>query len=133
MRSLDLVQSLGLEAFILHEAASRGRTIITKFQEEAKDVSFAIVLMTPDDEGGPNGGPSRPRPRQNVVFELGFFIGKLGAGRVVALVSGDVEKPSDYDGVVYISYDARGAWKQDLAKELKAASIEFDPLKLIGG
>jgi predicted nucleotide-binding protein len=121
---------IGVEPVILHEQPNKGRTIITKFSEEAAGVAFAIVLISPDDMGGKKGADARPRARQNVVFELGFFIGALGPHRVAALVKGDVEKPSDFDGVVYISLD-RGHWKIDLAKELKAAGFEIDLNKVI--
>jgi predicted nucleotide-binding protein len=87
-------------------------------------------LITPDDEGGLSGEPPRKRARQNVVFELGFFIGKLGAARVAPLVKGDVEKPSDFDGVGYITLDPAGAWKGLLARELKAAKVPFEAEKV---
>ena len=103
-----------------------GRHILTKFQEESDGASFAVVIMTPDDEGGAVGTQPKKRARQNVIFELGFFIGKLGASKVVALVRGEIEKPSDFDGIVYIALDIAGAWKMQLAKELKAAKIAFD-------
>ncbi|KSV72934.1 hypothetical protein N182_28820 [Sinorhizobium sp. GL2] len=112
--------SLGYAPVILHEMANRGRTIIQKFREEASDVGFAVVLMTPDDEM-PNG---EMRARQNVILELGFFLGKLGPERVAAIVKGKLETPSDFDGVVYTPYDA--GWKSALAKELDAAGYEFD-------
>jgi hypothetical protein len=96
------IEKLGLEAVILHERPNKGRTLITKFQEEAGTAGFAVVLMTPDDLGKAAAAADlNARARQNVVFELGFFIGKLGPERVAALVKGDVEKPSDFDGVVY--------------------------------
>jgi predicted nucleotide-binding protein len=116
---------IDFEPIILHERPNRGRAIITKFQQEAADVGFAVVLMTPDDFGGRAGDTSNPRARQNVVFELGFFIGILGPERVAALVKGQVEQPSDFDGVVYIPLD-NGAWKQKLAQELEAAGFEID-------
>jgi len=122
------IEQIGFEAIILHERPNKGRTIITKFREEAADVGFAVVLMTPDDVGGvPNlvVGQLRPRARQNVVFELGFFIGALGPERVAALVKGDIERPSDFDGVVYISLDD-GSWKMQLGRELEAAGYEID-------
>jgi predicted nucleotide-binding protein len=119
------IEQIGMEAVILHERPNKGRTIITKFRDETKDVGFAIVLMTPDDHGGKIGLSAQPRARQNVVFELGFFIGALGPEKVAALVKGDVERPSDYDGVVYISLDD-GSWKANLAKELEAAGIDVD-------
>jgi predicted nucleotide-binding protein len=122
------IEKLGFEAVILHERPNKGRTIITKFREEAAGVGFAVVLMTPDDVGGLPGlvlGSIRPRARQNVVFELGFFIGALGSERVAAMVKGDIERPSDFDGVVYVSLDS-GNWKADLARELEAAGYVID-------
>lgn len=125
------VERIGLEAVILHERPNGGRTLITKFQEESADIAFAIVLITPDDTGGLAGGPQSPRARQNVIFELGFFIGKLGAAKVCALVQGNVEKPSDFDAVVYVQYDGAGAWKTELARELKHAKVPFNADALI--
>jgi predicted nucleotide-binding protein len=123
------LERLDFEPIILHERANRGRTIITKFQEEAADVGFAVVLMTPDDTGGKYGVASdelQARARQNVIFELGFFIGVLGPERVAALIRGHVERPSDFDGVVYIGMNDNEAWKQLLARELQAAGFEVD-------
>lgn len=125
------IEQLGLKAIILHEQPNKGRTIIAKFREEAGDIGFAIVLMTPDDHGGKTGGSTRGRARQNVVFELGFFIGQLGPARVAAMVKGDVERPSDFDGVVYIPLDDNG-WKLQLAKELDAAEYNIDWKKVAG-
>ncbi len=122
---------IGLEEIILHERPNIGRHLLTKFQDESEGASFAVVLMTPDDEGGVPGSPPRKRARQNVVFELGFFIGKLGASHVAALVKGDVKKPSDFDGVAYIPLDPAGGWKALLARELKAAKVPFDHAKVI--
>jgi predicted nucleotide-binding protein len=119
------LEKIGFQVIILHERPNKGRTIITKFREEAEEVGFAVVLMTPDDTGGKVGGPLAARARQNVVFELGFFIGALGPERVAALVKGPVERPSDFDGVVYISLDDPG-WKASLARELEAADFEMD-------
>ncbi|MFZ3326146.1 MAG: nucleotide-binding protein, partial [Methylocella sp.] len=121
---------IGLEEIILHERPNSGRHLLTKFQEESEGASFAVVLITPDDEGGLSGEAPRKRARQNVVFELGFFIGKLGAARVAPLVKGDVEKPSDFDGVGYITLDPAGAWKGLLARELKAAKVPFEAEKV---
>jgi predicted nucleotide-binding protein len=78
--------------------------------------------MTPDDRGGKVGEQSKPRVRQNVIFELGFFIGASGPEKVAALVKGDVERPSDFDGVIYISIDDSG-WQLKLGRELEAAGF----------
>jgi len=125
------IEKLGLEAIILHERPNRGRTIITKFQEESHGIGFAVVLMTPDDVGrAVHATEANSRARQNVVFELGFFIGKLGPERVAAIVKGDIEKPSDFDGVVYISLEASD-WRVQLASELKAAGLAGDWSKVL--
>jgi predicted nucleotide-binding protein len=113
------VSALGYQPVILHEQPNRGRTIIQKFREEAADVGFAIVLLTPDDET-----PTGHRARQNVVLELGFFLGVLGADHVAPIVKGRVETPSDFDGVLYTPYDA--GWKVAVAKELAAAGYKVD-------
>lgn len=124
------LERIGLKALILHEQVNAGRTILTKFQEEAARAAFAVVLMTPDDEGGPKGGATKDRARQNVVFEFGFFFGALGMSKVAALVKGKVERPSDIDGLVYLSLDTDG-WKNSLARELAAAGYQIDFQKVV--
>ena len=98
----------GKSPVILDEQASRSRTLVEKFEAHATTAAYAIVLMTPDDVGrvkGTDPATDQPRARQNVVFELGYFFGKLGRDRVAVLNSG-VEKPSDVNGLVYIDYPA---------------------------
>jgi predicted nucleotide-binding protein len=125
------VEKIGLKAIILHEQPNAGRTIIEKF-EDYSDVGFAIVLLTPDDIGAPRDkkGQTQPRARQNVILELGYFMGKLGRGRVCALYKEGIEIPSDYQGVLYIPMDSAGAWRMALAKEIKNAGIDVDLNKL---
>ena len=120
------LQNLGLTPVILHEQPNQGRTIIEKFEQHAQ-VGFAVALLTPDDVGAlkSNEKNLKPRARQNVVFELGYFLGLLGRERVCALTKGNVEIPSDYDGVVYISLDD-GGWKMDLIRELKNVGFGVD-------
>ena len=91
------LERAGFEPIILHEQPNQGRTIIEKFEEHAA-VNFAVVLLTPDDVGGPEGGAMQPRARQNVVLELGFFIGKLGRGRVCALRTANVRIANGHPG-----------------------------------
>jgi predicted nucleotide-binding protein len=116
------VERLGLEAVILHERPNRGQTLIEKI-ERYSEVDFAVVLLSPDDTGYANAdGPdtAKPRARQNVILELGYFAGKLGRGSVVALHRGGIEFPSDYDGVLYTPYDGdSGAWRSELVAELR--------------
>lgn len=125
------LDKLGLQAIILHEQTSRGKTIIEKL-EYYTDVAYAVILLTPDDLGCPADEQDKltPRARQNVVFELGYLIAKLGREHVCALVKGEVERPSDYDGVVYVNMDQDGGWKLRVANEMKEQRISIDLNKL---
>lgn len=121
------LERLALSPIILHEQPNAGRTIIEKFEDFA-DVGFAVVLLTPDDLGAAkaNKADLKQRARQNVIFELGFFVGKLGRNRVCALHTGDVELPSEIHGVVYVDLDGGGAWRLNVAKELREAGLSVD-------
>ena len=118
---------LELEPVILDEQPSQGQTVIEKFEGNA-DVDFAVVLFTPDDTGGlaDSSNEPRPRARQNVIFELGFFVGKLGRKKVCVLHKGGVEIMSDYHGVVYVDMDDAGAWRSQIAKELRSVGLNVD-------
>jgi predicted nucleotide-binding protein len=124
------LEKIGIEAIVLKEQPDQGRTIIEKFEISAQDVGFAVILMTPDDVGGSVSAQSLgARVRQNVIFELGYFVAKLGRGRVCLLRKGAVEMPSDLFGVIDTDMDVGGGWKVKLAKELRAAKIKFDESK----
>lgn len=117
------IEKLGLEAIILHEQASAGMTIIEKIEHYSNDADFALVLYTACDHGRgvhESNIPPKNRARQNVVFEHGYLMAKLGRENVCSLVKGDIETPNDISGVVYVSLDQSGAWKNEVAKELKA-------------
>ncbi|MFC1955321.1 TIR domain-containing protein [Chloroflexota bacterium] len=129
------LEKLDLKPLILHEQADKGKTIIEKLEASASeiDVGYAVVLLTPDDLGADASEKDKlqPRARQNVAFELGYFIAKLGRERVRALYSEGVELPSDYQGVLYTKIDPAGAWQMELAREIKAAGIQIDLNKLV--
>lgn len=125
------IEQLGLEAIILHEQTSSGKTIIEKIESYSKNIGFALVLYTKCDEGRLVGEEEwRHRARQNVVFEHGYLVGKLSRQRVCALVKDGVETPGDINGCVYVDHDSRGAWRMTVAKELKAAGYHIDLNKL---
>jgi len=128
------LEKIGLDVIILHEKVSQGMTIIEKFEEYAAQAGFAIVLFTPDDIGFPLGAEEQkqPRARQNVVLEMGYFIGRLSRGRVCVLYKGGVELPSDILGVVYHAIDEASGWKLSLAGELKVAGYSIDLNKIVG-
>ena len=120
------LEKIGFIPIILHEQANQGKTIIEKIDTYG-NVGFAIVLLTPDDEGRAKGSEEFSyRARQNVVLELGYFIGRLGRNKVCALKRGNIEIPSDFLGVVWENMDPSGGWKNSLARELKAAGHHID-------
>jgi predicted nucleotide-binding protein len=123
------LETLKQNVIILKEKPGKGKTIIEKFEDHAKDVGFVVVLLTSDDRGGPRDTKykdQQARARQNVVFELGYFIGRLGRNRVCALRVPDVEIPSDYSGVQYITLDSSRTWQLELAREMRAAGLNID-------
>ncbi len=125
------LEKIGLQAIILHEQPNSGRTIIEKFENYSGDIAFAVILLTPDDVGSLASDSKilKARARQNVILELGYFMGRLGRSRVCALYKGEIELPSDYQGVIYIEIDNAGAWRTKLAQEFVQAKV---PIELSG-
>lgn len=120
------IEKLGFEAIVLHEQASGGDTIIEKI-ERYSNVGFGIVLYTPCDLGkNKDGIELKKRARQNVIFEHGYLIGKIGRKNVCALVKDEIEKPNDIAGVVYIDMDISGSWKSRLILEMKNSGYNID-------
>ncbi len=126
------LEKLDIKPIILHEQSNKGATIIEKFEKHS-NVNFAIILFTPDDVGNVKEKESslNLRARQNVIFELGYFMGKIGRENVCVLIKDKVEKPTDYDGIIYIPCDNSAGWKMDLAKEIKNAGFKIDLNKVI--
>lgn len=130
------LEKLGLKPIILHEQPSQGRTIIQKFTDYADNVSFAVILLSPDDIGygkDQSSEAAKYRARQNVILELGFFLGKLGRNNVATLFKNEpnFELPSDYDGVLYTPFDNSERWQFDLVKELQSAGYNVDANRLL--
>lgn len=126
------LECLGLKPIVLHEQPNQGKTVIEKFEANA-DVGFAVIILTADDVGAlamnGNSEPLKQRSRQNVIFELGYFVGRLTRARVCALYEEGVELPSDIHGIAYVPWNTSSAWKLSLIKELKAAGYEVDANK----
>ena len=127
------IERVGLDPVVFDEQPMGGRSAIEQLEHLAGAVSYTIVVLTPDDFGGSAALPeqARRRARQNVIFELGYFAARLGRGRVCALLRGDVEIPSDYQGVLYIVMDQSDAWRLNVAREMRAAGLAVDTTKLI--
>lgn len=130
------LENCGLTPIVLHDMPNGGQTIIEKF-ETVSDVGFAVVILTPDDLGCLESDYKHDRnslmlrARQNVVLELGYFVGKLGRRKVCALNKGDIEIPSDISGVVWTPFGADEGWKIGLARELSAAGYEINLSKAL--
>lgn len=129
----NLLLRLGLEPIVLFKEPSEGKTIIEKIEKEANNACFAIVLYTACDLGNDKQevktiNDLNKRARQNVVFEHGYLLCKLGRSHVCALVEDGVERPGDMDGVVYISTSSN--WDRQVLKELNAACIQVDANKI---
>lgn len=125
------IEKLGLEAIILHEQASSGMTIIEKIEHYSSDADFALVLYTACDHGRSvheSNIPPKNRARQNVVFEHGYLMAKLGRENVCSLAKGDIETPNDISGVVYVQLDPLGAWKNEVERELKACGYAISSI-----
>jgi predicted nucleotide-binding protein len=126
-----VVEKLGLTPIILSEQANNGKTIIEKFEKHAK-VGFAIILLTDDDEGKAKTEMTlKARARQNVILELGYFLGKLGRERVLPLYVEGVELPSDMHGLLYTPIDKADTWKFAIVKELKEVGYNVDANKIL--
>jgi len=120
-----LIRRFGLTPIILRDAPSEGRTVIENFEAHS-DVGCAIVILTPDDVGGVDVEHLLPRSRQNVIWEWGYLVGKLGRSNVICLYKGRVEVPSDLHGLVtiHISDDVREK-AEEIRRELRAAGYQI--------
>lgn len=118
-----LIERQSITPIILNEQPNNGKTIIEKI-EAYSDVGAAICLFTVDDLGQEKSdSQGKPRARQNVVFEAGYFIGKLGRERVTIVSEAGVELPSDMQGVVYTD---KNNWTIEVLKELKSIGYKID-------
>lgn len=130
-KTARFIEQLGLKPIILHEQASGSKTVIEKI-EAYSNVGFGIVLYTACDLGAKAGANPdfKNRARQNVVFEHGFLIGKIGRENVCALVKDEIETPNDISGVVYVKMDNEDAWHLKVARELRNSGYVIDMNKL---
>ena len=128
------LKKLNLEPIILHEQPNRGKIIIEKFEDYSENIPFAIVLLSPDDKGcEANDFPksAKLRARQNIILELGYFIGKLGRSKVLVLLKNeaDFEPPSDIMGVLYTLF--KDGWELEMIRELQSCGYDVDANNLV--
>lgn len=127
-------RDLGLDPIVLHRKADEGLTVIEKFEQHS-DVQYAFVLLTPDDMGYPVAESRKAekdrkvasRARQNVIFEFGYFVGRLGREKVCCVYKAGVEIPSDLAGLIYKKVtDSIEEVGYSIIRELKAANVEVE-------
>lgn len=123
------IKQIGIEPVLLSDKPNKGQTIIEKLEANS-DVSFAIILFSPDDDVT-NGQDNYKQPRPNVLFEYGYFMAKLGRNRLALLVKDEIKILSDIMGTGYIKIQDNDGWEIQLAKELRAAGYEVDMNKVI--
>jgi len=123
----NFLYKIGLNPIILHDQPNKGKTIIEKFEENAATAGYAFILLTPDDICGTSKMGQRNRSRQNVILELGYFMGALGRDRVCCIYKEGVELPSDILGVIYVEYsrDIKECFT-DLTRELESAGYTIN-------
>lgn len=125
---VNLISKQGINPIILSEQTNKGKTIIEKIEQNST-VGAAICLFTPDDSGKSNNDEQyNNRARQNVVFETGYFYGRLGRDRTIFLMTDNLEIPSDLQGVVYSTKDH---WKNRVLRELEQIGFTIDYSKLV--
>lgn len=126
------LHEIGLEPIVLHRQADEGLTVIEKFEKHA-DVGYAFVLLTPDEvaylaKDEPVDDSQRKkekRARPNVIFEFGYFVGRLGRSRVCCVYTGDVTLPSDLNGLIYKRFEKSiEEVAYSIMKDLKAAGYD---------
>lgn len=130
----NFVENLGLKATFLDEQPNNGLTVIENLEKYADETEFAIALLTPDDVGALKDDADRqliPRARQNVIFELGYFIGKLNPNRVCLLYKEGVELPSYIPDVVYVPMDSANGWKLKLGQGMRNAGLPIDMSQIL--
>jgi predicted nucleotide-binding protein len=130
-----ILKGVEIEPIVLSQQADRGMTIIQKFEKYADDVGYAFVLLTPDEIAYAAEEEKKPdlernkenRARPNAIFELGYFIGKLGRDRVCCLFKGNIILPSDIHGMLYKHYKNNvEEIEAEIYKELKNAGFLFN-------
>jgi predicted nucleotide-binding protein len=127
-----LLRELGLDPIVLHRQADQGLTVIEKFEKHS-DVGYAFILLTPDevaylkeDEAKEDSERRKEkRARPNVIFEFGYFVGRLGRSKVCCLHTGEVTLPSDVNGMIYKKYNTIEEIAFSIIKDLKASGYRI--------
>jgi predicted nucleotide-binding protein len=117
------VESLGLQVILLNENS------FATIDISATETTFVIILLMPDDTVASASDPQLTsfRAGQNIIYEFGFFHGKLGPNRVCALFKSNGETelelpPASVRGPC-VRLDSAGEWKGWLARQMREAGL----------
>lgn len=124
-----VLHSLSIPTIVLEKEGDAGQTVVEKFEREAARCEYAVIICSPDDEGhlrpksrkASDQEEMKPRARQNVVLELGYFLARLGRANVFLLHTGSLDMPSDLAGVIYQPGNTN--WQHKLVRELRDAGF----------
>jgi predicted nucleotide-binding protein len=132
MEVADFLAKLDLDPILPYAQSSNEMNLTSEF-ETNPEIVFAVTLLTADDFGYPRGKPEelKPRPKQNVIFDLGYLVGRMKQNLVCALYEEGLDLPSKYQGRVFIPYDADGLWRLLIARSMKLANVNVDLNKAI--
>ena len=131
LEQLELVlRRLGLDPYILQNNDGQSKTLIEALEKHIyEEAAFGIILMTPDDYGYPKEKTNeerQPRARQNVILEMGMIMASLGRDKTVILKKGNLESPSDVNGIIYLEFnDHIKEIAVKLANRMKTAGIDI--------
>ena len=116
-------------------------TAIESLESMVRESDFAILVLTPDDTVKSRGAHAAA-PRDNVIFELGLFMGALGRKRVFALCANpgkatlwqkliarkakSLKVPTDLLGVTTLRYRRKNDGTLDLTNAVKDLKKRFD-------
>ena len=127
---------LSLIPLVMCEEPSQGKKIVENFSRDYADVGFAVVLLSPDDFAYAKNEAAtkrKLRPQQDVVFELGFLLGKLGKDNVLVFFRecANFEIPTDFEGIKVTAFDDRDSWKLALIRELTNCGYNVDADRIL--
>ena len=105
------------------EAFTAGRTLLEELDSIHDKVDGALLVFSPESETQIRK-QTKVIPNLNVLFEFGYFYGKLGRDRVAMLKYGDFYLPSDLGGYVHI-FGSKGFHRSSSIKVGKRTTTEF--------
>ena len=123
------LEAIGLHPILLVDTSRSDRNLVERFENFASQ-AYAVVLLAAENDAAARAatdpGLRRLRPDAQLIFQLGYLIGKLGRRYVSALHREDLELPAELSSVLAIPMDDIGIWKFGLLRDLVAAGFAVE-------